>query len=109
MTCIQVSCLLRLLSAHVARKDPMILLTRKLCTARERVQSNRVLALWPEFLRKLAPRNIAIFARSMGAHARCTIPEIVVGLRKAEWNKSNFWAAKKGRKKPNPLRSLSRS
>ena len=100
-TCVHFSHVSRLLSAHVARKDSTIILTRTLCTARERVQSNLVMVLWPEFLRKLASRNIAIFARSMGVHIQCTIPEIVVGLRKVEWNKSNFCNAKKGRKKPN--------
>ncbi len=84
----------------------MLLLTRKLCIARKRVQSNLVLTLWPEFLRKLVPRNIATFARSMGAHTRCTILEIAVSSRKTELKKTNFCTAKKGGKKPNPTKQF---
>ncbi len=55
-------CLSRLWRAYVARKDPrnpMLLTTRKLLTARRRVHSNLILTIAPESQRKLMPRNIA--------------------------------------------------
>ena len=70
-TCVHSFCLSRLLSVYVARKDqrnPMLLATRKLCTARKKVQSDLILKLQQESQRKLVPRNTATFARSMGAH-----------------------------------------
>ncbi len=81
-TCVCSLCLLRLLSACVARKDLrnlMLLAMRKLCTARKRVQSNLVLTIVPESQRKLIPRNIVAFARSMGRHSQRTILDIAVG------------------------------
>ena len=86
-TCVHSFCLLRLLSMYVARKDPRnptLLATRKLCTARRRVRRDLVLTIVPESQRKLVPRNFATFARSMEARAQCTILEIAVGLRKTE-------------------------
>ena len=77
-----------LLSLYVARKDPrnlMLLVTRKLCTVINRVQSNLVLTIVPESQRKLMPRNTATFARSMGARTQCTIIVMVLGSRKTEW------------------------
>jgi hypothetical protein len=41
-----------------------------------------LLTLRPGFPRKLAPRNIATYARNMRMHIPCTIPGIVIGLRK---------------------------
>ena len=58
----------------------MLLAKRKLCTARRRVQSDLVLTIAPESQRKLMPRNIGTFARSMGARSQRTILVIAVGL-----------------------------
>jgi hypothetical protein len=72
----------------VARKDPKnptLLATRKLHTARRRVQSDLVLTIPPESQKKLMPINIATFARSMGVGTQCTILVIAVSLRKTEW------------------------
>jgi hypothetical protein len=104
-TCIHSFCLLRPSSAYEARKDPRnltLLATRKLCTAKRRVQSDLVLKLQPESQRKLVPRNTVTFARSMGVDTRRTILVIAVSLRKTEQKKSDFCTAKKGGKKPNP-------
>ena len=69
-TCVWFSCLPSLLSPYVTRKDQMLLVMRKLHTARKRVRRDLVPTLRPEFLRKLIPRNTATFARSMGAGTR---------------------------------------
>jgi uncharacterized phosphosugar-binding protein len=79
-------CLSRQWSTYVARKDltnPTLLVTRKLRTARRRVQSNLVLTIVSESQRKLVLRNTATFAKSMGAE---WINPVSVPLRKAERN-----------------------
>jgi hypothetical protein len=82
----------------------MLLAKRKLCTARRRVRSDLVLTIAPESQRKLMSGNIGTFARSMGARSRRTILVIAVGSRKTKLKKSDFCAAKKGRKEPNPTK-----
>jgi hypothetical protein len=59
--------------------------TRKLLTRATRVTRGLAPTLWARFPRKHAPRNIATSARNMGVHIPCTIPRIVVGTRKMEW------------------------
>jgi hypothetical protein len=111
-TCVRFSCLSRLLSAYVARKKSKnlaLLATRKLCTARKRVQSNLVLKLQPEPQRKLVLRNTATFARSMGARRQCTILEIAVGLRKMERKNPISVPLRKAERNPIPQCSLLRS
>ncbi len=91
---------------YVARKDPTLLLTRKLCTARKRVQSNLVLKLQSESQRKLVPRNTATFAGSMGAHTGHTILEIAIGLRKTERKNPISGLLSKAERNPIPQSSF---
>ena len=108
-TCVCSFCLLRPSSTYVARNDPrnqMLLATRKLRTAIKRVQNNLVLTIVPESQRKLVPRNFATFARSMGAHSRRTILEIVFGLRKTERKNPISAPLRKVERNPIPQSSL---
>ena len=105
-------CLLSLSSAYVARKDlknQTLLATRKLCTARRRVQSDLVLTIVAESQRKLVPRNFAIFAQSMGARTGRTILEIAVGSRKTEWKNPVSAPLRKAERNPIPQSSLLRN
>jgi hypothetical protein len=70
----------------------------------KRVCSNLVLTTVPESRGKLVPRNTVTVAISMGVHAGRTILAIAVVSRKDGTEKSNFRAAKKGGKKPNPVK-----
>jgi hypothetical protein len=90
-------CLLRLLSAYVRRRRPTHNPAIKLPTRARKATSNLVLNLQPESQRKLAPRSIATYAKSMRVHILCTND-------KDGKEKSNFHAAKKGGKKLNPAR-----
>jgi hypothetical protein len=72
--------------------------TRRLPIRARKETRDLVLSLPPESPRKLALRNIATSARSMGAHILCIAQEIVVSMRKTDWKKADFHTAKKGRK-----------
>ena len=104
--------LLRLLSTYVARNNPRnqtLLMTRKLCTATRRVQSDLVLTIVPESQRKLLPGNFVTFARSMGVHSQRTILEIAVSLRKTEWKNPISALLRKAEINPIPQNSLLRN
>ncbi len=104
-TCVHSFCLSRLLSVYAARKDPKnqtLLATRKLRTAIKRVRSDLVLTIVPESQRKLVPRSIATFARSMGARSQRTILEIAVGSKKTEWKNLFFAPLRKVERNPIP-------
>jgi hypothetical protein len=55
------------------KQYPMHNPPRKLPTRLRKETREMVPSLWPESQRKLAPRSIAISARSMGAPIPCTI------------------------------------
>jgi hypothetical protein len=55
-------------------------------------------------LKKTCTKSIATSAISMGACIPCTTQRIVVGTRKSERKRQNFYAAKKGRIKPDPAK-----
>jgi hypothetical protein len=89
----------------VTRKDPKspsLLPTRNLRTSRRRVRSDLVLTTIPESRGKLVPRNTVTFARSMGAHARCTILAIAVVSRKTEQKNPISAPLRKAERNPIP-------
>jgi hypothetical protein len=73
-----------LLSAYAPKKDPMHNSTSSLLTRARKEKRSLVLSIWARFPRKLVPRSIETYARSMGTCISCTIPRIVVGMRKTE-------------------------
>ncbi len=107
MTCVRCSCLLRLLRAYVARKNPKdltLLAAGKLCTVRKRILSNLILKLHPESQKKArAKKHCDLCKKHEGAY-------MTNSTRDCRWfekdgmEKSNFRAAKKGGKKPNPTK-----
>jgi hypothetical protein len=106
MTPMEMCLILLSLQAIEERSDALQM--RKLPSTRK-VASNLALKLRPKFLRKLTPRNIATFARSMGAHTWCTIPEIAIGLRKMEQNNLISALSRMAERNPIPPSSLLRS
>ncbi len=87
----------------------MLLATIKLRTGRRRVRCRLVLTIVPESQKKLVPRNIVTFARSMGAHSQCTILEIAVSSRKTEWIYPISAPLRKAERNPIPQNSLLRN
>jgi hypothetical protein len=108
-TCICSFCLLRQSSTYVARKDPtnpMLLATRKLCTARRRVRSNLVLTIVPESQKSYVPRNTVTCARSMGAPTRRTILAAAIVSRKTKRKNLISVPLRKAERNPFPQSSL---
>ncbi len=66
-------------------------------------RSNLVPNIQPESPQKLAPtRSIATCARSMGVHTLCTIPRIVVSMRKTKRRKPISVLPRKADQNPIP-------
>ena len=65
-----------------------------------------VLTIVPEYQRKLVQRNIATFARSMGARTQRTVLEIAVGSRKTEQKNPVSVPLRKAERNPIPQSSL---
>ena len=111
-TCVRSFCLSRQPSAYVARKDPTspsLLATRNLRTAIKRVRNDLVLEESQSPEENSCRETTATFARSMGAHTRCTMLAIAVVSRKTERKNPISAPLRKAERNPIPQSSPSRS
>ena len=86
---------------YVTRKDPTLLLWRKLRTARKRVASNLVVTLWLEVPKKACTKKQCYICKKHGGPHTTHNNRGCRWFEKDETEKNGFCTAKKGGKKPN--------
>ncbi len=86
---------------YVTRKDPTLLLWRKLRPARKRVASNLVVTLWLEVPKKACTEKQCYICKKHGGPHTTHNNRGCRWFEKDETEKNGFCTAKKGGKKPN--------